>query len=376
MRTGDLIVTRTPLFLREAVVSARAQPVISLLTIFLVAAMCLAVALTSGRLAGSQQQIVDRLDAAGTRTIVIRANTAAGVNSSAIARLTRVSGVQWAGGFGPAVDVSNTALRGGDPVALRTAVASSWDVLGQPPDYAPIPGRSVLASNAALHRLQLATPDGAVYDPETTADFSIAGTFRTPDFLRFLEPTVLEPIDADSTAPIPLTTVVIVARDPALVEALTTITPALLGADDTSHLEVASSEDLANLRQLIDAQLSASAQSVVAAIFAITALLIAVVMFALVLLRRRDFGRRRALGATRGYVLGLVVLQVALLAGAGAALGSAGSVIALTVIGAPLPSPAFFVATAILATSTAALAATLPGLFAASRDPLRELRVP
>ena len=61
---------------------------------------------------------------------------------------------------------------------------------------------------------------------------------------------------------------------------------------------------------------------------------------------------------------------------AGIAVGSAGAAIGLLASGDPLPGLGFFAAVAILATAVGVVAALLPAVAAARRDPLKELRVP
>ena len=60
----------------------------------------------------------------------------------------------------------------------------------------------------------------------------------------------------------------------------------------------------------------------------------------------------------------------------GATLGTAGALVALSLIGDPLPGVPFVVAVAVLATAVGLVAALAPALAAATRDPIRELRVP
>ena len=65
-----------------------------------------------------------------------------------------------------------------------------------------------------------------------------------------------------------------------------------------------------------------------------------------------------------------------MLATAGSILGTALGLIVLTAEGAPLPSPSFVLAVLLLSIGGSALFALLPAAYAASRDPVAELRVP
>ena len=65
--------TRHGELIREAIATARSQPVASALTVFMVAGMILAVMLTTGRTVGAEQEVLGSIDSAGTRSITIRA---------------------------------------------------------------------------------------------------------------------------------------------------------------------------------------------------------------------------------------------------------------------------------------------------------------
>ena len=111
-------------------------------------------------------------------------------------------------------------------------------------------------------------------------------------------------------------------------------------------------------------------------ILLVSAALVAVNLFALVTMRRKDFGRRRALGASRGLIVALLLAQVLLLAVLGSVLGLGIAYIALNLSGEPQAGVEFAMAVAIAGILAAALAALPPALVAARRDPLHELRVP
>lgn len=136
------------------------------------------------------------------------------------------------------------------------------------------------------------------------------------------------------------------------------------------------SETLAQLRGLIQSQLGASSRSLVLALLAVTTVLVAVILYGLVMMRRKDFGRRRALGATRGYVVALLVAQTALLALVGVTVGLLTSTATSLAVRNALPGAEFTLAVSILAIAAAIVAALIPAVAASRREPIRELRVP
>lgn len=111
-------------------------------------------------------------------------------------------------------------------------------------------------------------------------------------------------------------------------------------------------------------------------IFSVTALLVAAILFGLVMLRRKDFGRRRALGASQGLIVSLILTQVGTLSLLGASIGTAVATVAIVAGGDPMPGPDFVVAINVLAVGVGVIAAVIPAAAAARRDPLVELRVP
>ncbi|CAN5174957.1 hypothetical protein BH09ACT6_BH09ACT6_11800 [soil metagenome] len=117
-------------------------------------------------------------------------------------------------------------------------------------------------------------------------------------------------------------------------------------------------------------------EGLVLTVFGAGAALVAVILSCLVLLRRKDFGRRRALGASCRLIIGLLLATVGLLSLMGSIIGCLGAALVLAALNDPVPSPAFCVAAAVLAVATSLSAGVVSALVASTRDPLRELRVP
>ena len=359
--------------LREACVAALAQSVASSTTVLIVAGMMIAVMLTTGRTVGAEQEVLGTIDSVGTRTIVVRAEADAGLTASVMERVSRIDGIEWAGGFSTAVDATNAALPDGTRVPVRLAFGTHFERLGIP-EHIVDAGRSAYASDAALRQLGL--PDGAgAVELDSDVTYGVVGRIDSPEFLDRFEPLVLVP-QPESDGTEQLDVLVVVARDPALVAPVDDAVRSMLAVDDASKVTVETSEGLAQLRSVIEGQLGSFSRGLVLVILAITGVLVAIVLFSLVMLRRRDFGRRRALGATRGLIVGLLVAQTTLLAAAGAVVGAAASTAVLLASGDPLPGAAYFTAIGVLALATAVVAALIPAVVASHREPIKELRVP
>lgn len=357
----------------EAFVSAVAQPVASLVSVVVVVAMCATVILTTGRTVGAEEDVLGSIDSAGTRSIVIRADADAGLDSTVLERLASIDGIEWSGVFGPARDSRNAAIPDGEKVPIRLFWGDPV-ALGANED-SPSPGRTAWASAAALQQLGMPQGAGAVIGVDGE-DYAIAGEIPVPDYLSFLEPLVVVPQLSDGMTSGDASILVVIAERPDLVAPVSAAVQSVLGVQDPTKVKITTSESLAELRSLVQGQLGTYGRGLVIVILSVTAILVGAIQYALVMLRRKDFGRRRALGASRALVVSLVLAQTSILAGAGALLGITGGVLGLVATGDPLPGPGFLISVGILAVAVSVTSALLPAIAAARRDPLRELRVP
>lgn len=365
--------TRPVATFREAIASARSQPVASVVTVLVVAGMMIAVMLTTGRTVGAEQNVLQSLDMAGTRAIVVRAGDDAGITSDVMTRIARIEGIEWAIGLSSAVDGTNARNIDGMRVPVRYAYGSDLERLGIPAAL-PFPGDLVYASHTALQQLGLVDTAGGV-TLTTGASYGVGGEIATPDFLQQFEPIALIPQPtAISNAPINL--LVVIADRPDLVSPVSDTVLSVLAASDPSKISVETSESLAQLRSLIQGQLGSFSRGMVLVILGVSGVLVAVILYGLVMMRRKDFGRRRALGAPRSLIIVLLLTQTAVLATVGVALGFIVSMLVLIAYSDPFPGPVFVSALCVLAITTAAVAAVIPALIASRREPINELRVP
>lgn len=357
----------------ESIRTIRSQPVMSFLTIIMIAGMCVAVILTTGRTVGAEQSVLSTLDSAGTKSIVVKATPESGLDSTVISRIKVLEGVGWVAGFGPVKDVRNSLLPEGALLPLRVGYGSDLATLGSVPSE--VVGPVAYASKDALGQLGVIGNSGGLVDPVTGETKSLMGEMEIPTYLSFLEPVLVSPEDHDGPVG-PVDTLVVIAATPDLVDPLLASMRPLLAVDDPSQIRVSTSSELAAIRSVIDGQLGEFGRNLVLGVFSITTLLVASTLYTLVMLRRRDFGRRRALGATQSLIVSLLLCQTALLSAVGAGLGCLVSGIALSLAGDPWPPGTYFVAVSVLAVVAGTLAGIVPAISAARRDPLRELRVP
>jgi len=169
---------------------------------------------------------------------------------------------------------------------------------------------------------------------------------------------------------------IVIAESPELVAGVSGAVLSVLAADDMSKVTVHTSAALAELRGLIEGQLGSPSRGLVLAPLVLTGALVAILLYGLVMMRRKDFGRRRALGASRALIVGLLLVQTGMLAVVGITIGLVLSVFILAVSGDPWSGATFTGALAILTLLTALIAALVPAVIASRREPIRELRVP
>jgi putative ABC transport system permease protein len=357
---------------REVVAAALSQRVSSAMTLLFVLGATATVLITAGRSVGAEAAILAEVDAVGTRTLTIRTTAPHDDFSSLLVDRLAAYGdvVDEVTGFGAPVDITAMAS-GGRPVAMRTVYGS---LSGDPVvPLTPLVGQpQAIATSDALTTLGLLAGRGTVYDSSGTETL-ITNRVTLPAHLAWMEPTVLIPSQADTQ---PLSVITVVAREPADLPLVTSLVTAALVDVDPETITLETSEQLAELRGVIDGQLTTQSHRLVLGILVACGFATLVNVWSLVLMRRRDFGRRRALGATRTMIVMLLSAQVAVISLVGALIGVTAGVAVLFIAGDPLPTVDYMVAVGAAFATTTTFAASLPALWAANRDPLTELRVP
>lgn len=364
---------RLSVLLREAVASAWANKIPATLIALLVAAMCAGTLATVGRSAQAEAEVIERMDAAGSRVLTISSRPAEQLLTTPIVSLTdSLSGVERAGGVSETIDVTNAVI--GD-TSIKVA---AWQVLGPMDTYAvltsgrwPSEGEALVSAQAARtlgmdESLGAVIPASGRLGPEWT----IVGTYEARDpFTTFGNGLLIPSVDAPAMIMHVVLTDVLYARD------IENQILQLIAAPDPALLTVDSPRGLADLQMQIEGDLGAFSRTLLFGVLGSGLLLIAIIVFADVLIHRADLGRRRALGATRAVITGLVVGRNALPAIAGAAIGTAVGV-AIGIRTGYLPPATFTIGTAILSLLAAIAASVLPAIYAATRDPVRVLRTP
>lgn len=360
---------RTPSLLTETIATVRGQKVPTIATIVLVAVMCATVLATVGRTAASELLVAQRLDAAGSRELTITdLSDDALLGPTVVDQALALSTVDLGLAHTNARDaVAGSIGPGGSPVPLWQVTSPLQDVLELRSGRWPGPGEALVSPHAA-EVLGLEGPAG--YLTVGTDEYPVVGTFNARAPFGAFDAGALAPV-ADQPANT-LRLVITDARDAGTTQSqvLRLIAPA-----STDDLQVTSPATLAQIQQDVATDVTNFGRGLLLLVLASGGALIAVVVLSDVLVRRKDLGRRRALGATRSTIILLVLGRTLVPAALGALLGLAAGTI-LAVRAGAVPPPDFIAATGTLAIFTAALACLPPAALAAYRDPVAVLRTP
>ena len=367
--------TRPWLLAREVPRIARSAPVASVVTALIVGAVCAVIIATTGQTVQAEREVLARIDEAGTRAVAITDDSgAAALDPAAIDRIAGLSGVDWVVGFGFATDGRNAALgSAGSPVAVRTLYGRlPPTAIVSTSGRAALPGEGLVGPEAQA-TLGLAAGAGGVAVGAGAA-VPVVGTLDVGDLLGFLDRGVLvTPAEGD---PGPVRSIHLLTHRPEDVAAVADAAQLLTGAGDAQAVRIETSETLADVRAAVAGELGRFGRRLVTIVLGVGLVLVGLNVYGSITLRRRDFGRRRALGASRSVIAALVLGQTLLVAILGAAGGAAvGAGVVVRVAGAA-PAASFVVAVAALAVLSAAAAALIPAGIAAHRDPITVLRVP
>jgi putative ABC transport system permease protein len=364
------------MFLAEGLAIARSQRSATLTTSLVVATVCAAVLLTAGLAAANEARVLATIDNVDARTILVSDPTADGnLYADTIPILRGLDGVELVIGLGPASDVRNVFLKdAGEPVPARVL----W---GDLPDDFLTAGRlaepgEALAGEGAATKLQASML--TLFVRGSSDEAAVVGHFRATGTLQFLNNGVL--VIPRSTAiagdPATLQQMVVRARRLDDVDWLASRLRALVHADDPARLAIDANDQLIELRSVLSSQLGTDSRRLMVALLAIGLAIVAITQVGAVTQRRRDFGRRRALGASRSTIVVLVIMQTGVGSLIGAVLGSAIGSAAAFRIGGLIPPSEFVVGVALLTFIASLVAAIPPAGLAARSDPVRILRVP
>lgn len=367
---------RLAMLLREGVAVARSQPVATGVTSLIVAAVCAVILATVGQSAAAEVRVLATIDEAGTRTIVVSDPTGqAAMHPDSVEQVLALDGVAWALGLGPVSDVRNVDL---GPAARPVPARRFY---GELPAEVTVTGRmpvtgEALAGSGAIELLAAQQLVAGVRGEDIAG--AIVGGFGAEEPLAFLNRGILVATSTRSAAraPVTLRELYVMAASVDDVDRLVRAVRAVVHADAPQQLAIETPAALVELRALVGSELATNSRRLMLLVLSVGLVVVAIMLAGVVSQRRRDFGRRRALGASRSTIVVLVLTQTAVGAALGVVLGSTVGLLAVWRMAGSLPSATFTTGVGVLALVTALVAGVPPGLMAALRDPVRILRVP
>lgn len=338
--------------------------IVSGLVAILSAALPFALLGVSGMNIESRRAILESVDSAGARIITVLSLAEPSIPDSAIARIVSIEGVDWVVGLGPVSDVSLT-LPAGSPTPFRRLVQA-----GAPIEFDSFEDRrGVFVSQKSAQRLGVSGPYGRV----GPIGLDIVGWFHAHGAIASLNPFALLPEAPTGES---LDRLIVATSEVAYTEAVAGAIRPLLGVNPTAEVSVQTSDILLAAHETVESEVARRDRQLVLAALVTAMILAAIVVFAGTANASRDFGRRRALGATRSQLTVLVLLATFWPALAGVLVGTLAGMITLATRLGHIPSWRFPTAIGILTLVTLTIAAGLPAVVASRRDPLRVLRVP
>lgn len=342
---------------------AVASRVVSGLVVLLALAVPLVALGTTGLNIEAQSAILQRVDEIGARTMSIVSSGEAVIPSEAVDRIARLEGVAWVVGLGPVFDAHNRQP-GGEPTPVR-----SYRAVAAPVRFSGANSRhGAFVSSSSARRVGL----GGAYSVLEPGTVPVVGWFTAEEPLHSLEAFILIPSDDRRLR---LERIIVAVQDVGWVDLVAGSLDSMVGSDAAASITVERSPALLAAREAVRDEVTRRDRELVVALLVVAMALASAVVFAGTVAGRRDFGRRRALGATQGQLMVLVMLSTLWPALVGTVLGTgAGCLYLGSRLGHP-PVLEFPLSIAILSVLGLVAASALPAAVAATRDPLRVLRV-
>lgn len=363
------------LLCREVTASIWAQRIFSLVTFLIVFGSTVAIMSTNGRAVASEAAVLESFSAEDTRTITVDVVKPEGrLTTRHVDHLAALPETTTVLGFGPTYDYRAAANPAGNQLAVRQVYGY---IDKQPVTEMAMNG--ALLSKESFASVGLPLGRGSLAAPDHT-DLLVDGVLSTPSFLESYEPLAITPLATgrfmEPGIPANVSTIRILCDSPSSVALVTQLAQQLTSHNDPGSVQVSTTEELAALQGAVAGTLSAQSHGLLMGVIAASLGAICVNVWGLAIARRKDYGRRRALGASRTMVTALIVSQVGAIALAGISAGIAGTNVWFVLQQMALPTTAYCISLALVITVGAMFAALVPAVVASTRDLINELRVP
>jgi len=356
--------------IREGLRVAISSRVASTTTAFVTSLVVMTVFLSVGRAAVAEQDVVNSLEDAGSRVITVTATAEEfGLDRDALDRIGRLSGIERVVALGSVSDAENVWIKDSNRIPLRSYFGDLPPEVSLMGNRTPRPGEVIIGRDAQVSAgFQL--PVGALGTGDTS--FPVVAGFTAYGLLSDLNRYALR---VASTSDGGATLTYVVAKRATDIPNLGAAILSLAGVQDQANLKVVSPDSLAELQHVVSGQVGNFARQIALATLAGGLLFVSAIMYANTANRKRDFGRRRALGASRSALIVIVLAGTAVPTIVGVLLGSVVGVATVWVQAGTAPGASLTVAIMAIAVLTGLVAAIPSALASALRDPVRILRV-
>lgn len=356
---------------REAWASAWAHRGTTIVLAVIACAVTIVVLLTAGRAAAVEQQVLAEVEATKPRLIMVTImDTHPGIRQDAIDRVSEVQGSEWTLALGPPIDVRNGASGTGSAIAQRELLTALPPEVVIEPGRSPEPGEAIVG-RSAQDRLAMAYPSGTVVNNEHYT--SVIGGFTSSGALDDLERLSLVVPEPYTNAR--ATLLYVLADDAGNVQDVSDAIIAVIGVSE-DQVQISTADELIALGEVVSGTVGSFGRQIALGTVAAGMVLIGLAMTLALVSRRRDFGRRRALGASRSALIALTLMEAGIPVVLGAVAGTVLGAIGIAVLAGAAPPLLFIAGAFVLIAVTGTASAVVPAVIAARRDPLRILRVP
>lgn len=356
----------------EALRSARSARGYTLLFGLVSLIAVVAVVLLSGQAGAQRDKVRAEFDKPEYRTATIVDQENSGlIGWDASRQVGGLTSVERAWALGSAFDVFNGSLPDRGRAAAQAVGMDSWALL----PVSLSAGRWPHGSDEAIlpagsdSTLGLDGRGGWVED-QSGRTWSVVGSYRA-DYAG--APTA---VLVSARAGMTPRTLSLTVRQPSQVEAAVESARSFTAATSAAQLAVQTAGNAPELDQAVSGAVSRSLSAIVTTVMTASLGILAFLAVLMVYARRQEFGRRRALGASRELVISLILLQTGLVVAAATLVGVwLGWLAARWWLDYDVPV-GFLTGVAVTAICGAALAQLPSALAAGFRDPVRVLRSP
>lgn len=358
---------------KETRASIRARPAYSIVFFAVASLAMLAVVLQFVYAQNRNRDIAFMMESAEYRTVKITDNSDTPLLSlESVRRMESVNVVESAWSFSAAFDVVNPSV----PESVRVSAVYFYPSFGDLPIqvvHGRMPERpgEVIVPWKDYQRLGFDASGGTI-EADSGAVWGVVGAF-VPEHSRAPTSALIYALDDLNQ----VKTCILQVRSTQDIDFVVKMLATFVGVGHDDSITVDKSDDIKKLGGVLTSSQNSYTSVSILGTIALSLLVLAFLAVLMVNSRRVEFGRRRALGASRRTIIALLTLQSVLTVGTAClSSGIIGVVIALVFFPRGVPSVLFLASVTIIMIAGALIVQMPSVLFAALRDPVRVLRTP